>query len=482
MRCLVSCEDTAEIMAVFSCQRDALRDGTGMKTSDDPCRIPANLFCPFLNLSRPSPSTSGSTGNRVRFVIMKPFFKLMSREKLQELVKAFPPLMPVSTGLEEALGLVTAQDYHAPEDLPPFARSTMDGYAIRSRDTFGASESQPALFQVIGEVAMGISPAGMAIGRGEAARIWTGGELPDGADAVVMVEYTNVLSEDTIEVFKAIAPGGNVIEKGEDVEQGTLILSKGTRLRAQDLGLMAGLGISKIKAHPRPRVAIISTGDELVPPDGPVPRGKIRDINATTLAAAVKNTGGVSYYLGIVRDKKGNLAGICKKALASDADVILVSGGSSVGQRDFTLETFSHIEGSRLLTHGVSVRPGKPTIIAEVGGKALVGLPGHAASAMVVFYLFVYPLLRRMMGFVSDDDLYLKKTRAAISRNIASSPGKEEYLRIRIKKTDNGPLAEPVFGKSGLITPLVKADGLLVIPRDSEGIYAGEEADVLLFP
>ncbi len=415
-------------------------------------------------------------------MIMKPFFKLMSREKLQELVSAFQPLAPVSTGLKGALGLITAQDYHAPEDLPPFARSTMDGYAIRSRDTFGASESQPALFRVIGEVTMGTSPEGMTIGQGEAARIWTGGELPNGADAVVMVEYTNILSDDTIEVFKAIAPGGNVIERGEDVEQGSLILPKGTRLRAQDLGLLAGLGLSKIRVHPRPRVAIISTGDELVPPDGPVPRGKIRDINATTLAAAVKNAGGISYYLGIVRDSRGELASVCKKALASDADVILVSGGSSVGQRDFTLETFSHIEGSRLLTHGVSVRPGKPTILAKVEGKALVGLPGHAASAMVVFYLFVYPLLKRMMGFVSDDDLYLKKMRVSVSRNIASAPGKEEYLRVRIKNRNNGPVAEPVFGKSGLITPLVKADGLLVIPRDCEGIYAGEDAEVLLFP
>ncbi len=414
---------------------------------------------------------------------MKPFFKLKSRNQLQnDILNHFNPLPAEKMSLDDALGRVVAEDVISPEDLPPFSRSTMDGFAVNAADTFGASESQPALFEVVGEVAMGESPEGIEIQPGQAARIWTGGELPSGSNAVVMVEYTEAIDETTIEVSRSVAPLENVIEAGEDVGKGQKVLDSGAVLRAQELGILAGLGITSVKAYPVPRVAIISTGDELVPADTQPPRGKIRDINSTTLSALSRLAGANPVNMGIITDNRGGLSDACRKALELPADVVLVSGGSSVGVRDFTLDAFKAVKDAKILAHGVSVKPGKPTILAEACGRALVGLPGHVASAAVVFLLFVYPLLKRMQGFTDARHLGLPCVNARISRNYPSRPGREEYLRVRLVEDESGLVAEPVFGKSGLIYPLSKADGLLVIPRDSEGLYANETAEVLLLP
>ncbi len=413
---------------------------------------------------------------------MKPFFKLKSRKELQDILDKFSPLESEVLPLDQAVGRVLCEDVVSPEDLPPFGRSTMDGFAVRAADTFGASESQPALFDVVGEVAMGTSPEGICIGPGEAARIWTGGELPAGSDAVVMVEYTDAIDSNTIEVFRSVSPLENVIEQGEDVRAGQAILKQGTCLRAQELGLLAGLGITSVRVHRVPVVAIISTGDELVPHDQQAPRGKIRDINSITLSAMIRMAGGIPERLGIVRDSSHGLKDACRKALELPADIVLVSGGSSVGNRDFTIDAFRDIEHARILAHGVSVRPGKPTILAEIRGRAMFGLPGHVSSAIVVFYLFVYPLVRRFLGFTEEHDLRLSSITARIDRNYSSHIGREEYLRVSLRQEDDHWVASPVFGKSGLIYPLVRADGLMVIPRDSEGLYAGDQAEVLLLP
>ncbi len=412
---------------------------------------------------------------------MKGFFNLISSEEFASFFPGFHPLEQEEVSLDRALGRVSGRAVTAPADLPPFARSTMDGFAVRARDTFGCSESEPALLSIQGEVAMGVPGASISLRPGQAARIWTGGSLPTNADSVVMVEYTRLLDETMVEVFRPVAPGENVIRAGEDYGCGETVLKTGHRLRPQDLGVLAGLGITAVQVHRRPRVAIISTGDELVEPDREPGPGQIRDINSTTLAGLVRESGATPQPLGIVRDDLDAMYDLCARAV-QDADMVLLSGGSSVGRRDFTLQVLERLPGARLLAHGVAIRPGKPTILAQIGNKAVYGLPGHVASSMVVFYLLVRPLLRRYSGLPADPGL--PRIQARTGEVIPSTAGREEYMRVRLSWQDSGqpPVATPAYGRSGLLSPLVRAHGLLVIGRDSEGLDKGELADVLLFP
>jgi molybdopterin molybdotransferase len=413
---------------------------------------------------------------------MKGFFQLISSGQFLDLFSPFLPLADIALPLAECLGRVPVNDdLRAPEDLPPFSRSTMDGFAVRARDTFGCSESEPALLDIIGEIAMGRPGNELSLRPGTCAHIWTGGELPARADGVVMVEYTHLLDERTVEIFRPVAPGENVIRAGEDFSSGNPIMPARRMLRPQDLGVLAGLGITELKVHKRPRVGIISTGDELVEPDQPLASGKIRDINSTTLAALVTEAGAVPTCYGIFPDNLEMMLAACEQALNQN-DILLLSGGSSVGRRDFTLQVLERIEGSELLAHGVAIRPGKPTLLARRGNQAIFGLPGHVASAMVVFYLFVRPLLRLFMGL--DADHGLREIQARCAEQIPSAIGREEYVRVRLEKQPGQPLplATPVYGKSGLLRPLVEADGLLVIGRDVEGQDRGSETQVLCFP
>ena len=329
---------------------------------------------------------------------MKGFFQLLSSREFRVLFDQFTHIGSEQILLADGLGRILAEDISAPEALPPFSRSTMDGYAVRARDTFGCSESEPALLKIAGEILMGQPGQDISLKAGQAATIWTGGELPGKGDGVVMVEYTHLLDSDTVEIFRPVAPGENIIQAGEDFDQNSLVLKKGQRLRPQDLGVLAGLGITTVSVIKQPVVAIISTGDELVEPDQPLPPGKIRDINSTTLAALVKECGCVPVTMGIIKDNLETMLSACQKALEIPADMILLSGGSSVGQRDFTLKVLEGIEGTELLAHGVSIKPGKPTILARKENTAFFGLPGHVGSAIVVFYLFVRPLLRKLSG------------------------------------------------------------------------------------
>ena len=411
---------------------------------------------------------------------MEDFFKLISTGECTALLDRFAPLASETVPLSAALGRVLAADIVARELLPPFSRSTMDGFAVRAANTFGCSESEVALLTVVGEIAMGEPGRTLALAPGQAARIWTGGELPDKADAVVMVEYTRLLDPTTVAVFRPVAPGENVIRAGEDCRPGDRILAAGHRLRPQDLGVLAGLGLTEVPVHRQPRVAILSTGDELVPADQTPPPGKIRDINSASLAALVEEAGGVPVALGICTDDFDRMQATCTAALAG-CDLLLLSGGSSVGQRDFTLRVFQSMQGAELLVHGVSIRPGKPTILARQNNKALFGLPGHVASAMVVFHLFVRPLLRLYSGLGAT--LGLHTARVVTAQQIPSAIGREEYVRVRLSQSEDGTLlAAPVYGKSGLLNPLIRADGLLPIGRDVEGLDRGVEAQVLLFP
>lgn len=413
---------------------------------------------------------------------MKGFFQLVSSAEFISLFEKFHPLPDENIPIREGLGRILSRDIPAPEPLPPFSRSTMDGYAVRARDTFGCSDSEPALVKIAGEISMGQSGLDLSLAEGRAAAIWTGGELPHNSDAVVMVEFTNQLDAETIEIFRPVAPGENIIRQGEDFAQGQVVLSKGSKLRPQDLGVLSGLGISQVPVFRQPVVAIISTGDELLAPDEPLAPGKIRDINSTTLAALVQESGAIPVSLGIVGDNFDRMLAECRRALDIPADVVLLSGGSSVGRRDFTLRVIEKIEDAELLAHGVSIRPGKPTILARKGNVALYGLPGHVGSAIVVFYQFVRPLLHKLSGCRMPANM--RRLEAVTAEQIPSVIGREDFIRVAIEWSGHGtiPTAKPIYGKSGLLHPLIQADGLLVIDRDTEGLDQGEKAEVILFP
>lgn len=411
---------------------------------------------------------------------MKGFFQLSSSKDFLSLFEQFHSLEAEQVDLDRSLGRVLVKEMTAPEPLPPFARSTMDGYAVRARDTFGCSESEPAILKVVGEIAMGESAQAVPLGKSETCSIWTGGELPGKADAVVMVEYTSQLDEQTIEIFRPVAPGENVIKPGEDFTPDEIVLAGGKQLRPQDIGVFAGLGITEIPVFRRPVVAIISTGDELVPAGQQPTPGKIRDINSSTLAALVTECGGVAILLGIIKDDLEKMKEACQKALSLPADMVLLSGGSSVGRRDFTLRVLESIENCEILAHGVSIKPGKPTILAKKNNVAFFGLPGHVGSAIVVFHLFVRPLIRKLLGLEGSG---LQKIKAVTAEPIPSTIGREDFVRVSITNKESGPpfVASPIYGKSGLLKPLVRSEGLLVIPRDTEGLDKGEQSEVILF-
>ncbi len=381
--------------------------------------------------------------------------------------------------LLQALGRVTAEDIFSTTVVPHFSRSTMDGFAVRARDTFGASEGMPAFLEVKGEVLMGRTPP-VDIDSGETVKISTGGMLPDSADSALMLEHAEELDEKMIAVYRPVAPGENVILKGEDLNEGELILEKNHTLRPQDIGALAAAGVMKVKVYRIPRVAVISTGDELVPPkEEPLP-GQIRDVNSYALAAAVQSVGAIPLMYGIVKDEASYLMEAIERA-RKEASLILISGGSSVGTRDVTAKVIDELGDPGVLVHGISIRPGKPTIFGMVGSTPIFGLSGNPVSALVTFDLFVTPVILKQRGMASRE-LILPKIPAKISRNIPSSQGREDYIRVNLETDEKGQTwAVPVFGKSGLITTLVEAQGMVRISQNKEGIEKGEEVEVVLY-
>jgi molybdopterin molybdotransferase len=408
----------------------------------------------------------------------KEFFKVKPPAEVLSLLGEFQPVGAEEIELARALGRVLAEEVAPEVDLPPFDRSTMDGYAVQAADTFGATESVPALLSVVGEVRMGESPA-FTVQRGQAASIPTGGMLPEGTDAVVMVEHTQEVAAGQIEVTRSVAPWQHVVRRGEDVPAGRVLLRPGQVLRPQEIGLLAALGRVRLRVFRRPVLAIISTGDEIVPVEAEPPPGRLRDVNSYSLSALAEQEGAIALRLGIVADSYEDLLSRCRDGLER-ADMVAISGGSSVGARDFTLAVIRSFEGSRLLVQGVALSPGKPTILADVSGKPLWGLPGHVASAMLVFRTLVVPLIRRLAGR-TDHAGWRAPLLARLSRNVASALGREDWVRVRLRQDGEGLVAEPVLGKSGLISTLVAADGLIRIDLNSEGAYEGELVEVHLF-
>lgn len=411
---------------------------------------------------------------------MVEFFKLKTITEVLAMLPGFDPLPLEVIGLAQAYNRVLAAAISAPEDVPNFSRSTMDGFAIRSQDTFGSSPGTPAFLEVVGEIAMG-DEATQEILPGQTQRIATGGMLPPGADAVVMVEYTQELDAQTLEVRRSVSPLENVVRRGEDVGSGTAILPGGSRLRPQDIGLLAALGIAQVPVYSRPKVAIISTGDEIIPLEAELQPGRMRDSNSYTLAAQITAMGGEPCLLGIVPDQLPAWQECLTMALRQ-ADVVLLSGGSSVGTRDLAIATIQSFPDSKILVHGVAISPGKPTILATIGSKPLYGLPGHPVSAMVIMEVLVRPLLARLEGLSATNPVWGQKMEAQLSRNLASTPGREDFIRVRLRREGENLWADPILGKSGMISTMVKAQGWIQIPLQTEGLEKGAIVQVQLFP
>jgi molybdopterin molybdotransferase len=383
--------------------------------------------------------------------------------------------------LENTLGRILSRDIRSPEDLPAHPRSTMDGYAVRARDTFGATESMPAYLEISGEVQMGELPS-QGPSPGCCYRIATGGLLPSGTDAVVMLEHTVTVDEQMVEVVKPVAGGNHTIGVGEDIAEGNFLVAAGHRVRPQELGLLAGLGIVSIHVYRRVRVGIISTGDELVDFHEKPRPGTIRDMNSVHLAALIARTGAEAKYYGIATDDEEQLAALAEKALQKN-DLVLFSGSSSVGSRDLGEQVIEKLGRPGIIFHGVAVKPGKPVIFALAGDKPVFGLPGHPVSAAVSYSLFVEPVLDNMAGLI-DNGLPRKKTLSArLLRNINSSAGRTDFVRVRISRSSKATdyEAQPVLGTSGALSTMVKAHGYIVVSESEQGLKAGEMVEVILY-
>jgi molybdopterin molybdotransferase len=376
----------------------------------------------------------------------------------------------------EAVGRVTGCAYYAPHPLPTFRRSTVDGYAVRARDTYGASETLPVYLRVVDEVAMG-SQSQQVVNSGECVLIHTGGMLPEEADSIIMLENTQSAQPGEIEVYRGLAVGENIINVGEDIQTGMEVLSAGRRLRPSEIGGLMALGIISIQVFKRPRVGILSSGDEIIPAEQDLTPGKVRDVNAYTLASLVGRAGGVPINYGIASDKEEDLYEKASRAF-SECDMLVITAGSSVSTRDLTARVIQRLGEPGVIVHGVNIRPGKPTILGVCDNKPVIGLPGNPVSALVIASLFVIPIVERLGG--STPTQFQATISATLTINLSSQAGREEWVAVRLIKTPEGIQAEPIFGKSNLIFTLVRADGLIRIEADATGLPAGSIVDVHL--
>jgi molybdopterin molybdotransferase len=379
-----------------------------------------------------------------------------------------------SVGLDHALGRVAAERLSSPHALPGFARATVDGFAVRAADTYGASEGLPSYLDVAGEVRMGEQPE-VEVRPGAAVAIATGAPLPPGADAVVKVEHTQAATPELLEILRAATPGEGMVRADEDAAAGAGLVPAGRPLRAQDLGMLAAAGLVEVPVHARPRVTIVSTGDELVPADSPsLATGKVRDATAPALAALVRVAGGEPHFAGIVPDDREALVGTLRAALP-ESDVVVVSAGSSVGARDETAAAIASLGEPGVWCHGLALRPGKPTLLADCGGVPVIGLPGNPRSALVVFRLIGIPIVRQVGG--CTDPPPEPSVRARLERDLPSAAGRLDVVQVRLKDGE----AVPLFGSSSLLSILTAADGYVIVPEAATGLPAGSEVEVTLY-
>jgi len=420
---------------------------------------------------------------------MPEFLTLLPPDEAREkLLSHLPATEPATETIDvtSSLGRVSAEDIRAPHPLPDFRRSTVDGFAVRAKDTYGASDSLPAYLALAGEVPMGDEPKS-ALEAGQCMTIHTGGMLPEGADAVVMLEYTQKTSEVSkdlgsllgeIEILRSVAEGENLIAIGEDVSQGQVVQPKGSLMRPAEIGGLMALGITRLCVSKMVRVGLISSGDEVIPPKESPRPGQVRDINSYTLAALVSKAGGQPVFYGLVIDTFDALKETAARAL-SECDGVIITAGSSASTRDMTADVIDTLGNPGVLVHGVNTRPGKPTILGVCDGKALIGLPGNPVSALVNGYLFVVPLIEKLLG---ENPRPRASLRAKLTVNLASQAGREDWWPVTLTAgSETGKWqADPIFGKSNLIFTLAVADGLLRIPPDATGLSAGEQVEVML--
>ncbi|WP_297477130.1 gephyrin-like molybdotransferase Glp [Thermococcus sp.] len=397
------------------------------------------------------------------------FLKVVPLEKALEVISSFPLEPKVeSVPLEEALGRVLAEDVVSPIDVPPFDRATVDGYALRAEDTFMASESEPVRLKVIGEVHAGDAPA-LKPGRGEAVYISTGAPLPEGTDAVIQFEDVERVGDEIL-VFKPAYPAMGVMKAGVDIGKGKPLLRKGTRLTFKETALLSAVGMAEVPVFRRPKVAVISTGSEIIPPGEELTPGKIYDINGRAITDAVRELGGEAVFLGIVRDDRESLKALIEKGLEC-CDIVLLSGGASGGVRDLTSSIVEELGEVKI--HGIAIQPGKPTVIGIVDGKPVFGLPGYPTSCLTNFTLLVAPLLRKLIGRESE----VRRVRKRLAHKVFSVKGRRQFLPVRIE----GNKAVPILKGSGAVTSFVNADGFIEVPENVEILEAGEEVEVTFF-
>lgn len=405
------------------------------------------------------------------------FFNVMSVDEVKKILSNNFKNMKIETEIVNILeceGRVLSKDIVSKFNVPEFNRSTVDGYAIKSKESHGCSECMPTFLDIVGEVSMGESASG-DIKSGECMYVPTGGMIPNSSDAVIMIEHAEKLDEFTIAIHKPTSTGENVVYKGDDIKKDQIVIKKGKKLNSQDIGVLAALGVSEIEVYRTIKFTVISTGDEIIDLDEDLEFGKIRDINGYAICSLIKKLGGVVVKKSIVKDDYNLLREEVQFGI-DNSDIVLLSGGSSVGTRDFTHDVINSFNGQGVLVHGVALKPGKPTIIGECENKVVIGLPGHPVSAIIVFKIFIEYLVNEILEI--NENKYLID--AIINQNLHSSPGKKTYQMVSLEEIDNKYYATPIFGKSSMITLLSKACGYVIINENCEGLYKKEKVKVHL--
>ncbi|OIJ12600.1 molybdopterin molybdenumtransferase MoeA [Anaerobacillus alkalilacustris] len=396
-------------------------------------------------------------------------------KQIEELVKSVKETEEIP--LASSLHRIVAEDVVATESVPSFQRSTVDGYAVKAKETYGSSETLPGFLSIVGKVVMG-EEVTTPLGNGEAIYIPTGGMMPPNSDSVIMIEHCEELS-DLLNTYKQVAPGENVIQIGEDVKAGEVVVKKGTKLRPQELGAIAAIGKTHVTVFKQLTIGYLSSGDEIVPYETTnLQIGQVRDINALTISSLVKEWGSKIIYGGIVSDDYIEYQNRAKE-LFDQVDCLVLSGGSSVGAKDYTTKVIESLGLPGVFIHGVSIKPGKPTILAMAEEKPVIGLPGHPASAMIIFSLFAEKIIKKLSGEISRKRL--DRVQVRLMKNIHSSMGRADYIRVKLLEVDGEWWADPIIGKSGLISTLVQSDGIVEIKSEYEGARKGELVSAIMF-
>lgn len=405
--------------------------------------------------------------------------KVKTPDKIKEKIKEHFSNMKIywkEVSINEAFNRYLYEDIKSNINLPDYRKSTVDGYAVVAKDTYGASESMPVFLDVKGEVNMGEEP-NFEISQDFTGYVPTGGMIPNGADAMVMIEFTEKLDEKTIAINKPSAPNDYIVQIGEDIKKDEVVLKRGRKLTAQDIGALSAIGMSKVKVFKKPKVAIISTGDEIIPPDKEINIGQTRDINSYTIKALVENYGGEVTTSSIVKDNYEDLRKSVEEAINNGCQLVILSGGSSVGLKDVTAKVLDSFGEPGVFVHGAAVKPGKPTIISYAQNTGLIGLPGHPVSAVVVFKIFG----KYMFDILLNRENKVKSQIEAIcTKNVHSAPGRETYQMVKLIEENEIFYAEPLYAKSAAISLLTKAEGYIKIEINQEGIEKGQKVKVYL--